>query len=498
MPPLPFITLDNITVRLRDRWLLDNTSWQISRGQNWVIWGPNGAGKSTLAKVLLGYVAVVQGRVHRHYEKEFPPESARKAIALVSSEQYHNLYQRERLLDEMRHFSGRLDTVTSAGDLVGTPGDTLPPSGAGHGWLDIQEQLNLAGLLSKPIEALSSGEMRKLLIARALAAKPLLLIMDEPFNGLDANARQDLMEMMDQLAATGTQMVLITHRPSEIPGAFTHVLHLEEGQVVWQGAKIAFLDHLTQRGGQPKTQTSIASSPQIQSADRPGETLIEVHRATVRYNDTVVLDQVDWMVHAGENWALVGPNGAGKSTLLKLITGDNLQGYANKLVLFGHRKGAGQSVWEIKAHIGYVGDELQARYQKHMSGFDVVCSGFFDSVGLYRLATAEQKQAARQWIHRLELADLAEQPVTQLSFGQQRLILIARAMVKSPRLLILDEPCNGLDETHRARLLSLLDTIGRSSTANLLYVSHRSEEVPTCITHRLELAVGRVVKTQKL
>ena len=221
--------------------------------------------------------------------------------------------------------------------------------------------------------------------------------------------------------------------------------------------------------------------------------LLSIQGAKAHYGAAQALFGVDLNVMPGETVALVGANGAGKTTLLKLITGDQLQAYANKIVLFGRPKGSGESVWEIKQHIGYLGDDFQARYQRHMTAFEVVCSGFFDSVGLYRQCTAEQKERARWWCNTLALEDLTQRPMMQLSFGQQRLILIARAVVKTPQLLILDEPCNGLDAEYRRAVLHILDQIARNGHTHLLYVSHQAEDMPTCITHRLYLEKGRIV-----
>ena len=226
--------------------------------------------------------------------------------------------------------------------------------------------------------------------------------------------------------------------------------------------------------------------------------MIEMRGVNVAYGATQVLSDVHWIMRNGENWAITGPNGAGKSTLLKLITGDNLQGYANDLFLFGRPKGSGESVWEIKQHIGYVADDLQLRFQRKMSGFDMVCSGFFDSVGLYRRRSQRQKALARHWLAQTGVSHLAARLFSQLSFGQQRMLLIVRAMVKTPRLLILDEPCNGLDVENRQRLLNMLDVIGRSGSTNLLYVSHRADEMPACISHQFHLAGGRIVKQSRL
>lgn len=500
----PFITLRDVTVRIGGQWLLAHTHWRINYGEHWVIWGANGAGKTTLARTLMGETAVVKGRVLRHYEDAVTsPDDANGAVlAMVSPEQYHHLYERAQMVDAMRHFSGLVGAGASPRDLM--PGESGTQS------LPNQHLINLFDvdiLLNKPLEALSSGEIAKLLIARALTAHPRLLILDEPFNGLDRQSRRHLMTLLEQLAAAGIQLVLITHRMNEVAGCFSHVLHLDGGRVVWQGERDVFMGLLRpDQNLPPKSETAryfnpVGSDPMGPSCPAgkpgphaPGEQLIRMRNVTVRYGDAWVLKGVDWTVHEGEHWALIGPNGAGKSTLLKLISGDNLQGYANELVLFGRRKGTGESVWGIRRKIGMIDDHIQARYQRRLSGYDVICSGFFDSVGLYRQCTREQRRTAWQWVDHLGLRDLADKTFVQLSFGQQRLMLIARAMVKSPRLLILDEPCNGLDPNHRKRLLAILEVIAENSRTCLLYVSHRPDEMPACITHRLYLEAGRVTR----
>jgi molybdate transport system ATP-binding protein len=485
----PFITLDRVTVRLRDRRLLADTCWQIRTGENWVIWGPNGAGKSTLAQVLTGRAAVVQGSVIRHGRTDPAAGKGRLPVALVSAEQYHQLYHQERLQSEMRHFSGSGRQVT-AGDLLdaGAPADRQ----AADRLKGIFDGLELGSLAARPLNALSSGEMRKLLLGQALMHDPELLVLDEPFNGLDAASRLQLSRILVRLAGEGRQMVLITHRLSEISDCFQHVLQLDQGRVIWQGDTSAFLARMADPA-RPPTAALFPARVTV-GVDAPaGPPVIRMRNVTVRFGRQRVLDRVDWTVHPGEHWALLGPNGAGKSTLLELISGDQLQAYANEIELFGRARGTGESIWEIKQHIGHVDDRIQARYQRRLTGFDVICSGFFDSVGLFRHCTDAQRRKALHMVQTLEIAESAGQTMMHLSFGQQRMILIARAAVKSPRLLILDEPCSGLDMLHRRQLLALLDRIGLSGATQLLYVSHRPDEIPACTTHRLYLDGGKVV-----
>ena len=199
----------------------------------------------------------------------------------------------------------------------------------------------------------------------------------------------------------------------------------------------------------------------------------------------MVLKNFNWSVQQGENWKIVGPNGAGKSTLLNLISGYNLQVYANEIYLFGLRRGTGESIWDVKQKIGLVSSEFQIHYRESISALKVVLSGFFDSIGFYRPASMKQKETAFNWMEFLEIAKVAEDDFTRLSYGQQRLVLIARAMVKSPPLLILDEPCQGLDRTNRNLVLKLIDQIGQNSVTQILYVTHIAAIQPNCLHSEL-------------
>jgi molybdate transport system ATP-binding protein len=216
---------------------------------------------------------------------------------------------------------------------------------------------------------------------------------------------------------------------------------------------------------------------------------------TVRFGDTTVLQRLNWQVCAGQHWAVSGPNGAGKSTLLKLITGDCLQVYANRVRLFGRGRGTAQARGEVREKLGVVSPDLAAQYQKRVTALEVVCSGFFDSVGLYRQCHAEQIASAATWMRRLSIDALAATPFNRLSQGQRQMVLVARAMVKTPVLLILDEPCAGLDLHNRAAVLDLVDHIGRCHAASVIFVSHHDREIPQCVTHRLVLEAGRVVQS---
>jgi molybdate transport system ATP-binding protein len=214
--------------------------------------------------------------------------------------------------------------------------------------------------------------------------------------------------------------------------------------------------------------------------------LVSMEDVRVQYGHTTILDGLSWTMKSGENWVILGPNGCGKTTLLNLVTGDNPQAYANKIFLFGRRRGSGESIWDLKRRTGFVSSEFQIRYRKPISAFEVVLSGFFDSVGLYRDFTTEQKEIAEQWLEILGIADKSDRIFNQLSHGEQRMVLLARSMVKMPPILILDEPCQGLDRINRGRILEAIDVIGGHSQTNILYVTHYPDEIPASMTCMLQ------------
>lgn len=479
-------------MRQRDRWLLEGSSWQINEGELWAVVGPNGAGKTTLAKAIAGLLPVVKGNIHYPGFSETFPASV---ISYVASDDRRKLWRMERDLDFGRSFSGRFGETTLVRDwLDAVPGKR--PAAMDKDDVQIVKTLRLGRLLDKPVTALSTGEMSRVLLGRELYRHPKLLILDEPFDGIDGAGRNELREILDRMAVSGLPMILITHRSEEMLAATTHVLTVENGNVLRSEpagrSQSDAENHCVPpfSCGEPPNPFSAKNRAKISLSSEP---MIEMDAVTVRYGETIVLDQIDWTVRKGEHWAVVGPSGAGKSTLLKLITGDCLQVYANRIRLFGRDRGREQTLWEIRRHLGVVNHELSAGYQKPMTAFDVVCSGFFDSIGLYRHCDAAQVQTARQWMDRLDISALSRMPFNHLSRGQRQIILITRAIVKSPRLLILDEPCAGLDPENRKTILRLIAFILCQGSTGVIFVTHHGEEIPANMTHRLMLRHGTVV-----
>ena len=485
------MTLDRVTIRLRDRFVFEETSWQIKSDEHWAVIGANGAGKSTLVKALAGDLPIVRGHAVYHFLEE-SGSSREGQVARVAFDTETAFHRSKIGLDS---FSAEQDGEASVAEeiLWESSGEVRLRQGEVK---ELARQLGIEHLLGRSSHILSSGEAKKVLIARALLQSPSLLILDEPFEGLDQKTKGELRELIDRLMSGRMRVILVTHRFEEINPKITHVLCVKDCRVMLQGPaeeilkpeKIPLIFGDGSLGEQGK---GLYSRTQKQGAG--SQELIAMKNTTVRYGKHIVLDRIDWTVRRGENWAVLGPNGAGKSKLLELITGDNVQGYANDIRLFGRRKGSGETIWEIKEKLSMVSAEFQMRYQKRIPAYDVICSGFFDSVGLYQSCTEEQHQAAREWFALLKMEDLARKRFDHLSHGQQRLILLARAIVKSPLLMILDEPCDGLDYANRSKVLDFIEFIGSRTATDLIYVTHHKDELPACITHALVLANGKIV-----
>ncbi len=484
-PGQPVFSMSGVTLRVRDSWILADTDWTVRIGENWAVIGPNGAGKTTLMRAITGQVPIVAGKMLRHH-----PMAAPDAVAYVSFEFEQRFVDLERSRDEARCFSNRTGDIRRGRDIVfPVRPDNDRPAGNIEPVIDA---LNIRHLLDREIRQLSSGELRRIFIARALlkpgSANEKLLVLDEPFDGLDASHRRTLGASLDALMAQNLQIILVSHRVDEIPEKITRIIALKDGRILGQGSRETMLSHrhLASLYGSATDRIQAVSKKNapIHTSPHP---IIDVRSATVRYGNIIVFKDLSWKVCHGEHWAISGPNGSGKTTLLRLVTGDHLQAYANEIYIFGRQRGTGESIWEIKKYFGLVSAELQRNYRKRIPALDVVRSGFFDSIGLYQTCTDTQRAIVDDWITRFKLSELMHRRYDLLSFGERKMVLIARAMVKSPAVLILDEPCQGLDPANRRNVLSLVDQIGHTTDTQILFVTHRPDEVPTCTTHWLKM-----------
>ena len=316
----------------------------------------------------------------------------------------------------------------------------------------------------------------------ALMTSPRVLIMDNPFIGLDAEMRHQLYELLKQLISEcGLQLILVLSREDEIPDFITHVAPVYNKVVGGKIEKSLFpvaTDVSCNIGG--------VASGGVDSSDGK-DVIIELRNVTLRYGERVIFDNLNWTVCRGERWALHGRNGSGKSALLSLICADNPQSYACDISLFGQRRGKGDSIWDIKRRIGYVSPEMHRAYLKDLPSIEIVASGLHDSIGLYKRPRPEQMEVCKEWMRVFGVEELAERTFLTLSSGEQRLVLLARAFVKDPELLILDEPLHGLDTQRREQVRGIIDRFCIRPEKTLIMVTHYPEELPSCITHHKKL-----------
>ncbi len=480
----PLIELHDVDVRLGGRPALSGVSLVLRAGESWAVLGTNGSGKSTLLRLL-------RGELWPHHEgpgrrlfhlggvPEESPIGVRERIGLVSAEQQQEYLRREWTLPvEAVVRSGFTDSVW--------PPDPATPTQARR-IAEVLAAFRLDGYAARSVLELSTGELRKVLLARALAGRPRLLFLDEPCHGLDAPSRAGFLGLVSEVVRAGTPIVLATHRHDELVPEITQVAVLHGGRILAQGPR----DDVLRRH---RTRPRPAAFPgraaaAVEGRTGPTRTLVSISHADVRVDGKAVLHDVSWTVRAGESWAVVGPNGAGKSTLLRLVVGDEQVmpgGRVSRLDL-----GERADVWEVKARVGIVSPELQARHRGDVRAEDVAASGFTASIGLAEDPSPEERARAARCMERVGVAHLAGRTVHAISYGEFRKLLLARALVRDPELLVLDEPCDGLDPASRVAFLETVEDLCRRGT-QVVMVTHHEEDLVPSITHVLALAAGRV------
>ena len=314
-----------------------------------------------------------------------------------------------------------------------------------------------------------------------------MLVCDELCDGLDAQSRSALLVALGRIAGAGTQLIFTTHRAEELIPAITHRLVLRDGRIVERGP-VGRAAEMKRRARQAVTSRPRRNGfPPLNAAGHP---LIRIEGASVFLGDVATLRNISWEWRAGENWALTGPNGAGKTTFLKLVCGDVHPALGGRVHRFEFTPGS--TLWELRRKIGFVSPALQASYREPLSGAEVIASGFFSSVGLMQRPSASQLSQARALAKRLGFAALAGRNTMQMSYGEFRKILLARALVHQPEVLVLDEPFDGLDAESKAKLAETLERIAAHGTS-LLVVTHHESDLPSCISHLAHMKRGRIV-----
>ena len=453
----------------------------IGKGEHIAIVGPTGGRTSLSADTLTGRYPLLMNEV----AYDFSPSESEMVCDNVKYITFRDSYGDS---DATYYYQQRWNTH----DIDETPivRDLLPACADGELKDALYDLFGVEAMLDKHIILLSSGELRKFQLTRTLLSGPRVLIMDNPFIGLDAKTRDLLHVLLRRLTEmTRLQVILVLSKTDDIPEFITHVIPVEDRTC---GDKISLQEYLHQRREVPahvlpeEKRERILNLPYGENLYH-AEHIVDLNKVSIRYGDRTILKDLDWTVRCGEKWALSGDNGSGKSTLLSLVCADNPQSYACDIALFGRKRGSGESIWEIKKHIGYVSPEMHRAYLKNLPAIDIVASGLHDSIGLYRKMQEKDRAVCEWWMDIFGIADLKDRNFLQLSSGEQRMVLLARAFVKDPELLILDEPLHGLDMWNRRLVKDVIEAFCERKDKTMIMVTHYREELPAVITNALYL-----------
>ncbi len=479
----PSIIVKNLAVKLGGNTVLDDISFELEPQQHLAITGESGSGKTTLAKALSGKVFHA-GTIHLSSSET---TATRRVVFVEQQDHFKNLSNQSSFYYQQRYNSTEAeDAATVEQELERISLAVITESNERRNRIqEVLERFNLSYRRHTPLLQLSNGEHKRFQLVSAFLHQPQVLILDQPFIGLDVKSREALHTVINELAVH-TAIIIITSI-GEVPACITHIAELSKGKLKSFSKKNQFQHKIAQP-------ILFANKPIPHTKERTDFTnAIAIKNTSVQYGEKVILNNINWQVARGEKWLLKGPNGAGKSTLLSLLTGDNPQAYANEIYLFDKRRGSGESIWDIKKNIGYISPEVHMYFDRGLSCYHAVASGFFDTMGLYRALSTAQEQVLAQWLAYFDLKSVQHKPLSSLSSGMQRLVLLARALVKNPPLLILDEPCQGLDDQLTQEFNSLIDELCVRANKTLIYVSHYDGEIPSCIDKKLELNNGHAV-----
>lgn len=512
------ISIQNCRIESNEKTIVPNLSWRMNDGEAWLVIGPNGGGKADFVNALAGKMSFVPNSLAESQGNFFSVFA--DSVEMVSLERAAKLIEEERNNDESDYIEGGVDIGRTGRRFIaeGVLGplkktDELP---AWANEMDSHFAVQLCGIekiLDRGLKYMSTGEIRRTLLARALISGKKLLVLSDPFAGLDAESRKILFDFFATIVSsqqTGKSeyphIILCMERWHEIPDSITNVVEFANKQIVFNGTKEDYVARLAAKQAQNEeeksakkeelssnlTETIANTSPLKQESADSEELLVEMNHVNVGWGDHQVLIDLNWKLKKGEHWLVRGPNGSGKTTFLELITGDNMQVYCNDVRLFGKKRGSGESIWDIKQKLGIVSYRLHVEYRM-VGGTNLrnlIISGFRDSIGLYGAPTGVEIAVADKWLALGGFAGRERELFRDLSYGEQRAMLILRSVVKCPPILILDEPCHGLDEEYRAKILHLLELIAEKGTTTMLHVTHDPTERLSCEHHVLELRPG--------
>lgn len=439
-----------------------------------VVIGPNGSGKSLLGKILAKGWNICTNRIRGYKE--------RLNIKDIEFSDIHSLTGFSVTYYQQRYESMMNDDVPSVADVLG---DKLNSAE----WQQMCERLHLHDIENKKLNYLSSGELRKLLIINLFSALPDILVLDNPYIGLDVASRDLLNDTVCSLANQGVSVIMLLCNPSDIPLFTDTVIPMQAmtigNPIVINGNMESVKKNISNLFDFDIDMDMVPIRFNVPQLDC--NVMFSLNNCDVKYGKNVIIEKVNWMVRRNECWSLSGSNGSGKTTLLSLICADNPQGYRNDITIFDRRRGSGESIWDIKKHIGYISPEMHLYFSGMGDVVSIIAQGLNDTVGNYVKIKPEQETLAMEWLKILRMEHLSQHSFNTLSSGEQRLVLLARTLIKQPQLLILDEPLHGLDAGRKNIMRNLINYLVKRDNTTMIYVTHYPNEVPDCITHKKTL-----------
>ncbi|MBI9105208.1 MAG: ATP-binding cassette domain-containing protein [Spirochaetales bacterium] len=458
------IELKNISKSIKHKLIINDLSHRIDRGSFSGIYGMNGSGKSLLSEIMAGRIEPDSGRIIK--------KAGGCRVSVVSSSEERRLLEEERRNDDTDFMQGKIDPGRSVRQFIRAGIWTSEID-----FDDLASEFEMTNVLDRGLRFLSTGEFRKCLLLRAILEAPDLLILDDPFAGLDLVMRKELRKLIGRIEGAIEAVLIISGRMSDFDGLTSDIRILGDGATI-EG-----------RAGKMEVRTAVPDevSTEPETEPCPAMELVRLEGVCLSYYDLKVLTDINWKIVSGEHWQIRGRNGSGKSSLLSLVNGDNPKAYGQKIDLFGRRRGTGETVWDIKKRIGTVSGTLQQNHRISQSVLSVAVSGFFDSIGLYEKPNLHQLETAEHWCLQFGLKDCLKTSFSDLSEGFKRKVLTVRAVIKKPDLLILDEPCQGLDDYNAAVVLETVELLLEKKHSTLLYVSHDPEHNMKSITNIMDL-----------
>lgn len=477
----PIILLDKLTAGIRNIQLLHQVDWRIQAGEHWIITGAMGAGKTTLANCLTSRSRIFSGNIQFPFlGKKAGFDARREAIKMVSFSDTSKLFHS---VNNDHYYQQRYQAFDSDGHL--TVRQYLKHSGFDEEnpqhW-SVIEYTALEPLLDLERIKLSSGQTRKMLIAKAVISEPTILILDNPYLGLDAPSRKVFNDYLDTLASERGVTIILSGHYEELPKCISHRIHIEVGKVVAKGTIGEVKKQMVKNRLSEIDQALISKLKRYfqQTPNNDIQALIQLEGVDMSYGSKVIFEDLFWHVRPGEKWALLGNNGSGKSTILSLIYADNPQAYAKSITLFDRKRGSGESIWDVKKRIGFTSSELHAYFEYNMKARDVVLTGLWDGFIIQRKPTEGQLEWTRLFFQYFGMEEFLLRPFHTLSTGQQRLLFFIRALIKAPELLLLDEPFQGLDVPTVEKCRQLLDEL-LDEKHTLVFITHYRREIPSSV-----------------